>query len=589
MGMMSVEHPDILRFIYAKNNPTAFTNFNLSVKISYTFMRHLKDNPDAPHVVINPRTEKRYVIPRSINISSYAVDDLLTKAQATGDCFAVKEVWGMIVKNAHATGEPGICFIDRVNGDNPTPDTGEIEATNPCGEQPLLPYEACNLGSIDVSKFVVKTRGDMVWDSLAKTIRVAVRFLDDVIDANHYPIPQIEKITLGNRKIGLGIMGFADALILLGIRYNSEKAAEFAERLASFVQEHAHKASEELGKERGCFLHWKGSIWDTKHHRPMRNAAGTTIAPTGSISIIAECSSGIEPVFAFATKRRILNGQEFIQLYPLVEKLGTEGNWLADSVRDQLANGIPPREIPEIPRELAEVLVTAHDIAPEWHIRIQAAFQKYTDNAVSKTVNLPADATVDDVDKVYRLAFENNCKGITVYRNGCREKQAITAAHGTAESGVSPRSPRPRPKTTTGSTTKAKTGCGSLFVTINRDEESLFEIFTNLGKAGGCPSQSEATARILSVALRCGVDPRTLVEQLKGIRCLSTVARRKDNDDIKVLSCPDAIGRAMEEILGQNCNPARIALANRCPDCGHSLRREAGCNVCDECGFTKCG
>jgi ribonucleoside-diphosphate reductase alpha chain len=321
----------------------------------------------------------------------------------------------------------------------------------------------------------------------------------------------------------------------------------------------------------------------------MRNAACTTIAPTGSVSIIAECSSGIEPVFAFVTKRRILDGQEFIELHPLLEAVGTEGDWLTDSVRDQLAKGIPPSEIPEIPRELAEVLATAHEIAPEWHVKIQAAFQKNVDNAVSKTVNLPAGATVADVDKVYHLAFECGCKGITVYRDGCRKNQAITASNGTPESGVSPRSPRPRPKTTTGSTTKAKTGCGSLFVTINRDEETLFEVFTNLGKAGGCPSQSEATARILSVALRCGVDPRTLVEQLKGIRCLSTVARRKDNDDIRVLSCPDAIGRAMEEILGENCTPVRIILADSCPDCGHSLRREAGCNVCDECGFSKCG
>jgi ribonucleoside-diphosphate reductase alpha chain len=588
MGMMSIEHPDILHFIYAKNDPSAFTNFNLSVKVSNDFMKQLEDNPDTPHLVTNPRSDKRYVMPRSINIGSYTIDDLLPESRATDGCFTVQEVWDMIVKNAHATGEPGICFIDRVNECNPTPNIGEIEATNPCGEQPLLPYEACNLGSINVCKFVAKARSDLDWDSLAKAVRLAVRFLDDVIDANHYPIPQIEKMTLANRKIGLGIMGFADALILLGIRYDSEKAAEFAEKLASFIQEHAHQASEELAEERGCFPNWIGSIWDTKHHRPMRNAACTTIAPTGSISIIAECSSGIEPVFAFATKRRILNGHEFTQLHPLVEKLGTDSDWLTDSVRDQLARGIPPRDIPEIPRELADVLVTAHEVVPEWHVRIQAVFQKYIDNAVSKTVNLPADATVDDVDNIYRLAFEHGCKGITVYRDGCREDQTITASQETARPDGGSRSPRPRPKTTTGSTTKAQTGCGSLFVTINRDEESLFEVFTNLGKAGGCPSQSEATARILSVALRCGVDPGTLVEQLKGIRCLSTVARRKNNHDIKVLSCPDAIGRAMEDILGQNCNPARITLANGCPDCGHSLRREAGCNVCDECGYSKC-
>jgi len=339
MGMMSVEHPDFLRFIHAKKDP------------------------DAPHVVANPRTKKMYVIPRSIDLASYTIDNLLPESRATNACFTIQEAWDMIVKNAHATGEPGICFIDRVNQNNPMPHIGQIEATNPCGEQPLLPYEACNLGSIEVSKFVVKDRRDLDWDSLAKTIQLAVRFLDDVIDANHYPIPQIEKMTLGNRKIGLGIIGFADTLILMGIRYDSEEAAEFAEKLASFIQEHAHQASETLAKERGCFPNWTGSTWDTRHHRPMRNAACTTIAPTGSISIIAECSSGIEPVFAFATKRRVLDGQEFIELHRLVEKLGTEGNWLRDRVRNQLAHGISPREIPEIPRELAEILVTAHEIA----------------------------------------------------------------------------------------------------------------------------------------------------------------------------------------------------------------------------------
>jgi ribonucleoside-diphosphate reductase alpha chain len=365
MGMMSVGHPDILNFIHAKSKHAAFTNFNLSVKVPDAFMKQLKDKPDAPHVVINPRTKKRYVITRSIRAGSYTLNDLFPESRATDGCFTVQEVWDMIVTNAHATGEPGICFIDRVNADNPTSHIGQIEATNPCGEQPLLPYEACNLGSVDVSKFVAKDRSNLDWESLATTIQLAVRLLDDVIDANHYPIPQIEKITLGNRKIGLGIMGFADTLIRLGIRYGSEKAAEFAEKLASFIQEHAHQASEELAKERGCFPNWKGSIWDTKRHRPVRNAACTTIAPTGTISLVAGCSSGIEPIFSLATERRILDDRKFIQLHPLVERLGSEEGWLTKRVRDLLSKGIPPREIPEIPMELAEVLVTAHEIAPE--------------------------------------------------------------------------------------------------------------------------------------------------------------------------------------------------------------------------------
>jgi len=588
MGMMSIEHPDIFNFINAKNNTTAFTNFNLSVKVSDAFMKQLDENPDTPHVVVNPRTRKNYVIPHSLNASSYSIDDLLPKEQADDDCCTVKEIWEMINNNAHATGEPGICFIDRINEDNPTPHKGQIEATNPCGEQPLLPYEACTLGSINISKFIVKDKRDLDWDLLAKTVGLAVRFLDDVIDANHYPISEIEKITLGNRKIGLGIMGFADALFLLGIQYESEEAAEFAEKLASFIQEHAHAASEKLAKERGCFPNWKGSVWDTKHQRPMRNAACTTIAPTGSISIIAGCSSGIEPVYAFAAKRRVLDGQEFIQIHPLIERLGTEEGWLNDKVRDQLAEGAPPREIPEIPRELAEVLVTAHEIAPEWHVKIQAAFQKYTDNAVSKTVNLPSTATVDDVSKTYRLAFESGCKGTTVYRDNCRENQAISTAHKTAVPSIPGLDVRPRVRTTEGSTTKFRMGCGTLFVTVNNDERGLCEVFANLGKAGGCPAQSEATCRAVSVALRCGVKPEVLIEQLKGIRCLSAISRKKGDDDI-VVSCPDAIARALEQALGSNGEPVIIPSPHKCPHCGHPLRRDSGCRICDNCGYDKCG
>ncbi|MHC4538772.1 MAG: vitamin B12-dependent ribonucleotide reductase [Planctomycetota bacterium] len=588
MGMMSIEHPDILKFIHAKNDPTAFTNFNFSVKVTDAFMRQLRDHPGVLHVVINPRTKKRYVIPRSVNKDCYGIDDLIPEGHETKKCFSVREVWDMIVENAHATGEPGICFIDRVNEHNPTPHLGQIEASNPCGEQPLLPYEACNLGSINVSKFVQKNRADLDWKSLAKTVELAVRFLDDVIDVNHYPIPQIENITLGNRKIGLGIMGFADTLVLLGIRYDSKEAVQFAEKLASFIQEHAHQASEQLARSRGCFPNWKGSIWDTQHHRPMRNATCTTIAPTGTISTIAERSSGIEPIFSLTTERRILDGQKFIQLHPLVERLGTKEGWLTDRVRRLLTQGKPPHEIRKIPSQLARVLVTAHDVAPEWHIKIQAAFQKYTDNAVSKTANLPADATVGDVDRTYRLSFERDCKGTTVYRDNSRESQAIAIPGVVSKPGARMLTPRLRPHKTSGQTIKSRTGCGTLFISVNEDENGLCEVFANLGKAGGCPSQSEATCRAVSAALRCGVDPRVLIEQLKSIRCLSTIARRKENKEIDVLSCPDAIARAIEEALGEDREPVRTLPANRCPDCKGPLRRESGCNVCDKCGYSKC-
>ncbi|MFH1613775.1 MAG: TSCPD domain-containing protein [Planctomycetota bacterium] len=553
-------------------------------------MKKLLNNPDAIHVVINPRTGKKYAIPRSVKAGSYTIADLVPVEKATvEDCFTTKEIWDIIVKNAWSNGEPGILYEDEINRTNTTPHIGRIESPNPCGEQPLLPYEACILGSIDVSKFVDTGSIDLDWDKLAETTTLAVRFLDDMIDANHYPITKIRETTLGNRRIGLGVMGFAYMLILRGVRYGSDESIEIAGKLASFIQEHAHKASEQLAKKRGSFPNWKGSLWDVKYHRPMRNATCTTIAPTGSISRIAGTSSSIEPIYSITTKSLILDGQEFIQSDPLIERLGNEQGWLTDKVRDLLIQGVPPKEIPEIPQRLADVLVTAHEVTPEEHVRIQAAFQKHTDNAVSKTVNLSSDATIEDVDKIFRLAHQLNCKGITVYRDGCRDNQVISAAH--KNTGPSPNEikPRPRAPKTTGETTKYTMGCGKLYVTVNKDERGLCEVFANLGKAGGCPAQSEATCRIISAAIRSGVEPAVLIEQLKGIRCLSTVSRRKTNKDINVLSCPDAIARAIKEALGQNDNQTEISLINKCPDCSYPLRRESGCNVCDNCGYSKCG
>ena len=589
MGMMNIDHPDILRFIHAKQDLGALTNFNLSVKVSDAFMKQLQENPNAVHIVINHRTQKRYVIPHSVDIISYTIDDLIPEEQANDNCYTIKELWDMIIRNAHATGEPGICFIDHVNKDNPTPNLGPIEATNPCGEQPLLFYESCNLGSINTSKFVIKNRTDLNWNSLAGTVKLAVRFLDNVIDANHYPIPEIKKMTLGNRKIGLGIMGFWDTLVLLGIKYDSEKAVKFASKLASFIQKHAHQASEELAKERGCFPNWKGSLWYTEYQRPMRNAAVTTIAPTGTISLIADCNGGIEPVFCIVPERKTLDGRKFVQLNQLVEELGTKEGWLSNKVRDLLSQGVSPKDIPEIPKKLADVLITAHEIAPQWHVRIQAAFQQHVDNAVSKTVNLRANATVEDVDMVYHLAFKLGCKGNTVYKDGCRENQVITVAHKKTLSSLKQIIPRSRSRKTKGETTKYTMGCGKLYVSVNKDDQSLCEVFANLGKAGGCPAQSEATCRVVSAALRSGVEPMVLIEQLKGIRCLSTISRRNTNKEINVLSCPDAIARAIEDALGQRYKPIETSTMNKCPDCSYSLRRESGCNVCDNCGYSKCG
>jgi len=590
MGMMSLDHPDIIKFIFAKLNPGAFDNFNISVKISNDFMKQVQKNPHDIHIVINPRTDKKYKIPHSIDIHSYTIDDLVPQRKVDDDCFTIHEIWNTIITNAHATGEPGIFFIDRVNDNNPTPRLGKIEASNPCGEQPLCNFASCNLGSINIAKFVCEDGIDLDWKQMAETVKLAIRFLDNVIDANHFPIPKIRKVTLGNRNIGLGIMGFADTLILLGIRYDSDEAVDFAKKLMSFIQNHAHQASEELAKERGNFPNWKGSIWDTKHHRPMRNAACTTIAPTGSISIIGGgCCGGIEPIFSITTERIALDGQKFRQLNPLVDELGIKGGWLSEQVRELLNQGVSPKDIPEIPQKLANILLTAHEISIESHVRIQAAFQEYTDNAVSKTVNLPANATVEDVDKVYKLAFELCCKGVTVYRDNSRENQTLTTAHKETPFLPEKITPRPRTRKTTGETTKYTMGCGKLYVSVNKDEQGLCEVFANLGKAGGCPAQSEATCRVVSAAIRSDVEPEILIEQLKGIRCLSTISRRKTNKDIDVLSCPDAIARAIEEALGEKFNGECSSAIQKCPDCNQPLKYESSCDICKNCGYSDCG
>jgi len=587
MGMMSIEHPDIMKFINAKNDLTTFNNFNISIKITDKFMNLLDRTPNAPHIVTNPRTKQQYLIPKTVDINSYRIGDLKPSYSDKNSYYTVGDIWKIIINNAHSTGEPGICFIDRINQDNPTPDLGHINATNPCGEQPLLDYEACNLGSINISKFVLSDGNDLDWQRLATTIFYAVRFLDNVIDANHWPISEIRKISLGNRKIGLGIMGFADALVQLGIRYDSEEAVNFAQRLGRFIQEHAHNTSCKLAEKRGCFPNWHESIWDTNFHIPMRNAACTTIAPTGSISIIAGCSSGIEPIFSFAYKRRALNGREFVQLHPLLEKLGHEQGWINEKLKTMLISGEDIRDIPNVPKKLKKILITAHQISPEWHVRIQAAFQSNVDNAVSKTVNLLTEATVDDVDSIFKLAYMARCKGCTVYRDNSRENQVLSAVRNLGKS--SSHAPRPRPRVTFGQTSKFRMGCGTLFVTVNRDADGICEVFANLGKAGGCPSQTEATCRAVSTALRSGVDPRVMIDQLHSIKCMSAAVAKKSNKGVDVLSCPDAIARAIEETLASKSSDLKSPFQRTCEECGHPMRWEARCAICDFCGHSSCG
>ncbi len=423
MGMMNVTHPDVLKFITAKGSPGAFENFNISVKVTDAFMAAVFETPDAPHVVVNPRTGRRYVIPRALEMAHYTIDALDDADDVRRPCYTVGDVWELIARCAHATGEPGLCFIDRVNADNPTPDLGAIEATNPCGEQPLLDYEACNLGSINVARFV--RDGGLDEDAFAEAVRLGVRFLDDVIEVNNYVVDPIRRICLGNRKIGLGVMGFADMLVRLGVSYDSDEAVAWGRRLARALSEHATAASAALAETRGTFPNYPGSRWDLSGGPRVRNAAVTTVAPTGTISVIAGCSGGIEPNFAYVFWRRVLEGQKLLEVNPLLHSaLARRGLW-SDRRARRLAEGARPSEMPDIPADLRRVFVTAHDVPPARHVQMQAAFQEHIDGAISKTINLPAAATVEDVTAVFAQAYRTGCKGITVYRDGCRPSQPM--------------------------------------------------------------------------------------------------------------------------------------------------------------------
>jgi len=399
MGILRVDHPDIMDFIVAKEKEGTLRNFNISVGVTDKYMEAVER--DADFELINPRT--RQVVKK-------------LKARA---------IWNLIIMMAWKNGEPGVIFLDTINKHNPTPQVGQIEATNPCGEQPLLPYESCNLGSIDVSKFVTD-EGKMDWDGLRETVRLAVRFLDNVVDANVYVLPEIEEITKGNRKIGLGVMGFADMLIKRGIRYDTEEGLKAGEELMKFINDEGHKMSSELGAEKGSFPNFRGSIWE-KQFKTMRNATTTTVAPTGTISIIAGCSQGIEPLFAIAYVREVAEtlGRSLVEVNPLFESIALREGFYSEELIREISKRTSIRDVKEIPEQWRRLFVTAHDISAEMHVRMQAAFQKYTDNAVSKTINFPNWATPNDVEKAYMLAWKLGCKGITVYRHGSREVQVL--------------------------------------------------------------------------------------------------------------------------------------------------------------------
>lgn len=576
MGVLRVDHPDILDFVKCKLDGD-FQNFNISVALTEEFMNAVAEG--RRYDLINPRT-----------------------GEVAGQLDA-REVYDLIVEMAWATGDPGIIFIDRINRDNPTPRLGEIESTNPCGEQPLLPYEACNLGSINLSKMVRygEAGPEVDWDHIADVVHRGVRFLDDVIDVNQYPLEKIAELARGNRKIGLGVMGWADMLIMLGIPYDSEEAVALGEKVMGFIQAEARQASMQLAAERGVFPNFEGSIYDTPDGMRLRNATVTTIAPTGTLSIIANCSSGIEPLFAVSFVRTVMDNDRLVEVNPLFEDVAVKQGFYSRELMALIAEHGSVKGIDGVPEEVQRLFVTAHDIAPEWHVRMQAAFQKYTDNAVSKTVNFPNEATVEDVRRVYDLAHELGVKGVTIYRDGSKEGQVLTTGK-TAKAGAAETvrhgeiEPRPRPSVTVGRTEKIQTGCGNLYVTINSDEQGLCEVFTQMGKSGGCAaSQSEALSRMISVSLRAGVDPRAIIKHLRGIRCPSPAWAQGG----KVLSCADAVGIAMEHYLEwmetghassaiSKSGDSLVDLAGACPECGGALEHESGCAVCRACGFSKC-
>jgi len=598
MGILRVDHPDILEFITCKENDKELTNFNISIALTEDFMKKAVRNEE--YELLDPRSKK-----------------VIQKLNA-------KDVLDLIIKMAHMNGEPGIIFIDRMNKDNPTPAVGQIESTNPCGEQPLLPYESCNLGSINLAKMV--TAGQIDWSKMGETVGKAVHFLDNVIDMNSYPLKRIEETTKSNRKVGLGVMGFADMLFMLGVRYDSDDALRLAEKVMKFIMDTATGYSEELAKTRGAFPNFPKSIFGTAGLKPRRNATLTTIAPTGTLSMIANCSGGIEPIFAISYIRTILDNTKFIEVHPYFESVAESKGFYSADLMKKIAEKGTIRGVEEVPEDVQELFVTAHDIVAESHINMQSAFQKYTHNAVSKTVNLPTEATTEDVRRIYMLAYESGCKGVTIYRDNSRQEQVLSkpGAVKEPEKTLSQKAtPRPRPNVITGTTTKISTGCGSLYVTINEDEKGLpFEVFMSMGKAGGCAmSQLEAIGRLVSLALRSGVETASIVEQLRGIRCPSPSWEKGG----RIFSCSDAIARVLER-RAQDAKAKRIAentkkdslstptdvstgdiassqdgaaktytkaktenIVGVCPDCGSALWHVEGCMVCKSCGYSKCG
>jgi len=582
MGILRVDHPDILEFITCKDDLAELTNFNISVGITDVFMKAVEKNTTYP--LIDPATGKQFIkddIPQSYN---------------------AREIFDTIIEHAHRTGEPGIVYLDKINNKENTTEIGSIEATNPCGEQPLLPYESCNLGSINLSKMVKTTVGvspdtdlfrcEIDWEKLRRIVHQSVHFLDNVIEVNKYPLKEIEENTKANRRIGLGIMGWADLLVMLDIPYNSEEALSLAEKVMGFIQIEADLVSQELAAVRGNFPNWEKSSFcdkETGQHKNRRNSTVTTIAPTGTISIIAGCSSGIEPLFAVAYERNVMDNTRMIEVNPYFKQKAKQLGFYSDKLIEKIANKNSIADVQEIPEKARKIFVTSHDVSAEWHIRMQDAFQKYTENAVSKTINMPNEATKDDVRKAYELAFHLSCKGVTIYRDGSRPYQVLSTKESKNElkAGDAELTVKERPETLHGITEKIKTGFGNLYITINTCDGVPFEVFAQIGKSGhDTMADTEAVCRLISLALRSGIAVEEVIDQLGGI---GGDAQVFGNGGL-VRSMPDAIAKILYKHFGNGKAPKREPDlgTETCPDCSGKLVHESGCITCPNCGYSKC-
>ncbi|HZF61425.1 MAG TPA: vitamin B12-dependent ribonucleotide reductase [Desulfovibrio sp.] len=585
MGILRVDHPDILEFIRAKEKEGEFNNFNLSVGLTEVFMRAVENGEHYDLVAPNS-------------------GEVINRLRA-------REIFELLVKKAWQSGDPGIVFLDRINRDNPTPDQGEIESTNPCGEQPLLPYEACNLGSINLSCFYIPGHNDAAdpardcidWAELKRVVHLSVRFLDNVIDASRFPLDSITETVRRNRKIGLGVMGFADLLYQLEMAYDSQQGLELGERIMAFIQEEGHKASAQLAVERGAFPAYATSVYAKKKLGPYRNATVTTIAPTGTLSIIAGCSSGVEPLFALCFTRNILDGERLVEVNPHFEAALADAGLFSHELMDAVVAKGSIQEMDYLPAKLRKVFVTAMDIAPVWHLRMQAAFQRHTDNAVSKTVNLTNSATEQDIFDIYWLAYQEGCKGVTVYRDGCKSIQVLATGEGQkkmdGESSAEPAQSGPsaaqvgagvrkRPDIVWGFTQKVPTGLGVMYLTVNEVDGQPFEVFATIGKSGrSITAKAEAIGRLVSLALRSGVHVRDVVAQIKGIGGEHPVFRGKG----LLLSIPDAIAWVLEKryLKDEHIGDVNDLQAQNCPECGEALVFQEGCLICPGCGFSRCG